>query len=92
MVLDSLSKTQKLGMVGILATIALVAVIGRRRESFTFYLKSTKIFTPPPPLPKMDENICSVQKIKENIFPLPNIHEIFYLVPKIHENLGKFLN
>ena len=32
MVLDSLSKTQKLGMVGILATIALVAVIGRQRE------------------------------------------------------------
>jgi hypothetical protein len=32
MVLDSLSKTQKLGMVGILATIALVAVIGRKKK------------------------------------------------------------
>ena len=30
MVLDGLTKTQKLGMVGLLATVALVAIIGKR--------------------------------------------------------------
>jgi hypothetical protein len=34
MVLDGFSKTQKLGMVGLLATIALVAIIGRGIPSY----------------------------------------------------------
>jgi hypothetical protein len=39
MVLDGFSKTQKLGMVGLLATIALVAIIGKGIPSLkAFYL------------------------------------------------------
>jgi hypothetical protein len=37
MVLDGFSKTQKLGMVGLLATIALVAIVGKDFRTIVSY-------------------------------------------------------
>jgi hypothetical protein len=51
MVLDGFSKTQKLGMVGLLATIALVAIIGKgiptpHRHFIYGFLKAVTVVMP----------------------------------------------